>query len=69
MIRDLKEWYLSAVKSSLILDSGMMEDEAIDLIARFRLKEKIESFPELTDHDDPRTTAREMQEYAKITTI
>lgn len=62
---DYNKWYLSAVKSSLILDRGMMEDEANNIIQRSQLEKTIEEEPYLANHYDPRSTAQELKGYAK----
>lgn len=46
-----KKQYIAEVKSDLILNYGLSEDYAIELIHRF-LIEKIDEDPELQMHDD-----------------
>lgn len=54
-----KAWYMSAVESCLIL-RGMTKEEANELIIRYRLGERIDTFPELQLHYDVEVTADEI---------
>lgn len=56
---DDKNWYMSAVESCLIL-RGMTREQALELIAKYRLAERIDSFPEIQLHYDVEVTADEI---------
>ena len=53
-------WYLSAVKSSLILNAGMMEQDAQEAIDRSGLASKLAKDPEMGFHYDPVDVAEEL---------
>lgn len=54
-----KSWYMSAVESCLIL-RGMTKQEALNLIAKYRLEERIDTYPEIQLHYDVEVTADEI---------
>ena len=61
-----RQWYLSAVKSALILECGMMENEAENIIKSFNLNAKLKKNSFIADHYDPRSTALDLQEIAIV---
>lgn len=67
--KEFKDWYLSAVKSALILECGMLEEEANNTIDKFNLKNTIETTPFLIDHYDPRSTALDLKEFISTQSI
>lgn len=58
-LEENKSWYLSAVESCLIL-RGMSKEQASDLIRRYKLKERLDQFPDVQLHYDVETTADEI---------
>ena len=54
-----KAWYIAAVESCLIL-RGMSKEQAVKLIKKYKLSERIDSFPELQLHYDVEVTADEI---------
>lgn len=58
LVKD-KEWYMSAVESCLIL-RGMTKEQAISLIKKYRLKERLDAFPDIQLHYDVEVTADEI---------
>ena len=54
-----KAWYISAVESCLIL-RGMTREQAVELMGKYRLEERIDAFPELQLHYDIEVTADEI---------
>lgn len=54
-----KEWYMSAVEGCLIL-RGMSKERAEGLICNYRLKERLDAFPEIQLHYDIEVTADEI---------
>lgn len=55
-----KNWYVSAVKSHLILRAGYLETDADKAITMYNLEQKIDECPDIAFHDDPRSIAREI---------
>jgi len=47
----LKEWYYDAVLGGLVL-TGMMKDEAVALMDEYKLKEKLDKYPDVQLHYD-----------------
>ena len=45
-LKQMKEWYISAVKSVLILNFGLQDDEAMKYIEAYGLRERIDKDPE-----------------------
>lgn len=58
-LKQEKAWYMSAVESCLIL-RGMTKKEAAVLIKKYRLKERLDRYPELQLHYDVEVTADEI---------
>ena len=58
-LMELKDWYISAVEGCLIL-RGMYKEQAQDLMKKYRLKERIELFPEIQLHYDIEVVADEI---------
>lgn len=58
-LKENKSWYISAVESCLIL-RGMTKKQAKTLVNTYRLKERLDIFPELQLHYDVETTADEI---------
>ncbi len=58
-LNDSIAWYMSAVESCLIL-RGMTKAQAIELIQKYQLKERLDKFPELQLHYDVEVTADEI---------
>ena len=54
-----KEWYMAAVESSLIL-RGMEKEEAMVLISRYKLQERLDDFPGIQMHYDIEATVNEI---------
>jgi hypothetical protein len=44
-LEQLKEWYVSAVKSALVLNFGCLEREAEEAVSAYRLREKLDEDP------------------------
>lgn len=62
-----KEWYMSAVESCLIL-RGITREQALQLIKNYKLKERVDAFPEIQLHYDVEVTADEIITVALHTT-
>ena len=58
---DYKRWYLSAVKSNLILSAGVQEDVAEQALVNYRLAGKIDECPDIAYHDSPSKIAKEIR--------
>lgn len=58
-LEERKSWYMSAVESCLIL-RGMTREKALDLIGKYKLRERLDAFPELQMHYDVEVTADEI---------
>lgn len=54
-----KAWYMSAVEGCLIL-RGMTEEQAVELINKYQLKERLDAFPDVQLHYDVEVTADEI---------
>ena len=50
-IAKAKEWYLDAVLGGLVL-SGMMKDDAITKMDNYKLKERLDKYPDVQLHYD-----------------
>ena len=44
-LEQMKEWYISAVRSVLIINFGIMDDEADRAVSAYRLREKLDADP------------------------
>ena len=62
----LKLWYFDAVRSVLILENGLLPDEADATLSAAGLKEDIENYTEVQLHVDPRDTARELRRFYPV---
>lgn len=58
-INEDKTWYLAAVEECLIL-RGISKKQAKQLIKNYRLKERLDRFPEIQLHYDVEVTADEI---------
>lgn len=58
-LMELKDWYISAVEGCLIL-RGMYKEQAQDLMKKYKLKERIDLFPETQLHYDVEVVADEI---------
>lgn len=54
-----KSWYMSAVEGNLVL-RGMTKEEAIGLMDNYKLKERLDAFPDVQLHYDIDATVNEM---------
>lgn len=52
-----KKWYIDAVRSHLIVKSGMTHAEASNILEKYNLVSRIEECPDIALHDDPLTIA------------
>lgn len=59
-VEDYKRWYYSAVKSELILNWVMQEEEAEEAISKYHLRERLDKYPDVQMHYDPESVALEM---------
>ena len=62
----LKLWFYNAVRSVLILEKGLLPDEADAVLAASGLESNLEQYPEATMHDDPRDIAMSMKRFYPI---
>lgn len=61
-LEESKKWYIDAVRSVLILNYGIMENEADEAIRKYSLKEALDEYPYIQMHYDVRAVADEMLE-------
>ena len=57
----LKIWYFNAVRSVLILEKGLLPDEADAVLETANLRENLELYTEAQMHDDPRDVAEDLK--------
>ncbi len=60
-LQEYKSWYMSAVEGSLIL-RGMTKQEAVNIITKYKLKERLDEFPDIQMHYDIEATVNEILE-------
>ena len=58
-LQEGKKWYMSAVEGSLVL-RGMTKEDAMDLINKYRLQEKLDLFPDIQMHYPIEATVKEI---------
>lgn len=58
-LQESKSWYMSAVEGNLVL-RGMTKEEAIGLMDNYKLKERLDAFPDVQLHYDIDATVNEM---------
>ena len=61
-LSEQKRWYLAAVRSNLILNYGMQEEQADAAIEAYQLRERLEIAPDAQLHYDIDDTTDEMIE-------
>lgn len=58
-LNEEKKWYIEAVESCLIL-RGLTKAQATALIKKYKLKERLDNFPEIQMHYDVEVAADEI---------
>jgi hypothetical protein len=61
-LKDLKEWYMEAVKGDLVLNHGLLPSEADRVIFEYGLQKSIDADPANQLHDDPHDVSRDMKQ-------
>ena len=56
-----KRWYTDAVRSDLILNRGMMAEEADSAIEKYQLKKRLDLYPDIQLHYGIKATTKEME--------
>lgn len=59
-LEQMKVWYLNAVKSVLILNNGLLPEDADKVIAAYGLAALLEQCPDAQMHDTPKDVVGEM---------
>jgi len=62
----LKLWFFNAVRSVLILEKGLLPDEADAVLEASGFVSDLENYPEAVMHDDPRDVARSMKRFYPV---
>lgn len=64
--RDLKAWYMAAVKGDLVLNYGLMPKEADNAIKAYNLKGLLDECTTMQLHDAPESVGESMKELGII---
>ena len=62
----LKIWYFNAVRSVLILEKGLLPDEADAVLEAAKLRENLELYTEAQMHNDPRDAAEDLKNFFSV---
>ena len=68
-MHEMKEWYIAAVRGNLVLHYGLQEQEANKAIEAYRLKERLDKYPEVQLHYDIEDTTEEMKQRGLVQTL